>query len=199
MSMFRRTSPEEKDRIPPGQHLTRGWPVLHAEMIPRHDPATWRFKVWGECDNPFELGWDEFTALPRINETNDIHCVTGWTKFDNTWEGVPFKDLAARAKVKPTATHALVHAPSGYTANLPLEALMDDDVVFAFTHNGEPIEPQHGGPMRLVVPKRYFWKSVKWANGIEFLDHDERGFWEVRGYHNDAHPFDEERYSWQER
>lgn len=189
----------DRSRVPPNQRVTKGWPVLHAEDIPCFDPATWRFRVWGACANPVELSWEDFRALPVTTRTNDIHCVTGWTKFDNTWEGVLFRDVAALAKPTPAAVHALVHAPSGYTANLPLSALMDDDVMFAWSHDGEPLEPKHGGPMRLVVPKRYFWKSTKWANGVEFLDHDERGYWEVRGYHNDAHPFDEERYSWQER
>ncbi len=187
------------ERIPPGQHLTRGWPVLHDGPIPSFDPATWRFRMWGEVGNEVSLTWEEFTSLPRATQTNDIHCVTSWSKLDNTWEGVPFTTVEKLANPLPRATHALVHAPHGYTANLPLDALRDDDVLFAFTHNGEPLEPKHGGPMRLVVPKRYFWKSVKWANGIEFLPHDERGFWEVRGYHNDAFPFEEQRYSWQER
>jgi DMSO/TMAO reductase YedYZ molybdopterin-dependent catalytic subunit len=189
----------DRTRVPPNQRLTRGWPVLHFEEIPHFDPATWRFRVWGACANPFELSWDEFRALPHVTDTSDIHCVTGWSKLDNVWEGVSFREIASRAQPLPSATHALVHAPSGYTANLPLQALNDDDVLFAWSHDGAPLDPKHGGPMRLVVPKRYFWKSVKWANGVQFLDHDERGFWEVRGYHNDAHPFADERYSWQER
>jgi len=186
------------ERIPPGQHLTRGWPVLHEGPIPRFDPATWRFRCFGLVEREIEWTWDEFTSFPRTQLTSDFHCVTAWSKLDNTWEGVPFREIYARADVSPAATHALVHAPFGYSANLPLDALLDDDVVFAFTHDGKPLEPKHGGPMRLVVPKRYAWKSVKWADGIEFLDHNERGFWEVRGYHNDAFPFEEQRYSWQE-
>lgn len=195
--MFYRKGPA--GRVPPGQHLTRGWPVLHDGPIPQFDPQTWRFRVWGEVENELDLTWEEFRALPVITSSSDIHCVTSWSKLDNTWEGVPFTAVEALAKPRARATHALIHAPHGYTANLPLEALRDGDVLFAWSHDGEPLEPKHGGPMRLVAPKRYFWKSVKWANGIEFLDHDERGFWEVRGYHNDAFPFEDQRYSWQER
>ena len=185
-------------RVPPNQRLTRGWPVLHASPIPKFNPETWEFRVWGLVDNELEWTWDEFRALPTVTLTSDFHCVTGWSKLDNTWEGVSFRSVAALAGVQPAATHALVYAPFGYTANLPLEALMDDDVLFAWSHDGAPLEPEHGGPLRLVVPKRYAWKSVKWANGVHFLDHDVRGYWEERGYHNVADPFREERYSWQE-
>lgn len=197
--MLGRRSTEEALRIPPGQRLTRGWPVLHEGTVPRFDPATWRFRTFGLVAEPGELTWEAFRAMPPVRITSDFHCVTGWSKLGNTWEGVLFAEVAKRAKVLPGASHVLVHAPGGYTANLPLEALVDDDVLFAWSHDGAPLQPRHGGPLRLVVPKRYAWKSVKWANGIEFLDRDRRGFWEVRGYHNDAHPFAEERYSWQER
>jgi DMSO/TMAO reductase YedYZ molybdopterin-dependent catalytic subunit len=188
----------EAARIPPGQHLTRGWPVLHSESIPRFDPATWRFRVTGLVDREAEWTWDEFRALPPVTITSDFHCVTGWSKLDNEWEGARFRDVADRVSPRPEATHGVVSAPSGYTANLPLDVLLDDDVLFAWSHGGQPLEPKHGGPMRLVVPKRYGWKSVKWANGVRFLDRDQRGFWEERGYHNDAEPWAEERYSWQE-
>ena len=192
--MFHKSDP----RLPPGQHLTRGWPVLHEGPIPEFDPATWQFRCTGDVAAETTFTWDEFTALPRATVTADMHCVTAWSKFDNVWEGVLFRTFARRARAKPTATHALVRAPFGYSANLPLDVLLDDDVLFAFSHNGEPLARDHGGPMRLVVPTRYAWKSVKWANGVEFLDHDVRGFWEERGYHNEAHPENEERYSWQE-
>jgi DMSO/TMAO reductase YedYZ molybdopterin-dependent catalytic subunit len=185
-------------RIPPGQHLTRGWPVLHAETIPRFDPQTWRFRAGGLVEREAEWTWDEFRAFPTVTITSDFHCVTGWSKLDNEWEGVRFREVAERVGPRPEVTHCVISAPSGYTANLPLEVLLDDDVLFAWSHGGEPLEPKHGGPMRLVVPKRYGWKSVKWANGIRLLDHDERGFWEERGYHNNADPWPEERYSWQE-
>ena len=196
--MFARRTQEEAARIPPGQHLTRGWPVLHEGPIPAFDPDAWRFRCFGLVGKEIEWTWAEFTALPRVTLTADFHCVTGWSKLDNSWEGVAFRTVAALCDPAPTARAVLMHAPHGYTANLPLEALMDDDVLFAINHNGEPLVPKHGGPMRLIVPKRYAWKSVKWVNALEFLPEDERGFWEVRGYHNDAHPFAEERYSWQE-
>jgi DMSO/TMAO reductase YedYZ molybdopterin-dependent catalytic subunit len=185
-------------RTPPGQHLTRGWPILHAESIPPFDPATWRFRVDGEVEQPVDWSWEEFRALPSATLTSDFHCVTGWSKLDNEWEGVRFRDVAERARPRPSASHALVEAPSGYTANLPLDALTDDDVLFAWSHNGEPLPPEHGGPLRLVVPKRYGWKSVKWAVRVRFLDRDVRGYWEERGYHNEADPWLEQRYSWQE-
>lgn len=185
-------------RTPPGQHLTRGWPILHAEGIPPFDPATWRFRVTGEVEGPAEWSWEEFRALPATGSTSDIHCVTGWSKLDNTWEGVSFREVADRVRPSPTATHVLVEATSGYTANLPLEVVLDDDVLFAWAHDGQPLPPEHGGPLRLVVPKRYFWKSVKWAVGVRFLDRDVRGYWEERGYHNEAEPWAEQRYAWQE-
>ena len=185
-------------RTPPGQHLTRGWPILHAEGIPPFDPAAWRFRVTGEVEGPAEWSWEEFRALPATGSTSDIHCVTGWSKLDNTWEGVSFREVADRVRPSPGATHAIVEAPSGYTANLPLEVVLDDDVLFAWAHDGEPLPPEHGGPLRLVVPKRYFWKSVKWAVGVRFLDRDVRGYWEERGYHNEAEPWAEQRYAWQE-
>lgn len=185
-------------RTPPGQHLTRGWPILHAESIPPFDPSTWRFRADGEVDIPTDWGWDDFRALPPVTLTSDFHCVTGWSKLDNIWEGVRFGEIADRVRPRPGASHVLVEAPSGYTANLPLPALLDDDVLFAWSHNGEPLPPEHGGPLRLVVPKRYGWKSVKWANAVKFVERDVRGFWEERGYHNNAEPWAEERYSWQE-
>jgi DMSO/TMAO reductase YedYZ molybdopterin-dependent catalytic subunit len=185
-------------RTPPGQHLTRGWPILHAETIPPFDPAAWRFRVDGEVDQPVQWSWEEFRALPTATLTSDFHCVTGWSKLDNEWEGVRFREIAERAQARPSASHALIEAPSGYTANLPLEALTEDDVLFAWSHNGQPLPPEHGGPLRLVVPKRYGWKSVKWAVRVRFLDRDVRGYWEERGYHNEADPWLEQRYSWQE-
>jgi DMSO/TMAO reductase YedYZ molybdopterin-dependent catalytic subunit len=130
--------------------------------------------------------------------TSDIHCVTGWSKLGNNWEGVPFREVLDRAGPSSAATHALIEAPSAYTANLPLDALADDDVLFAWSHDGAPLPPEHGGPLRLVVPKRYFWKSVKWAVGVRVLARDVRGYWEERGYHNDADPWAEQRYAWQE-
>jgi len=196
---LKRGGQEDLDgRVPPNQRLTRGWPVLHASPVPKFNPAIWTFRVWGEVTNEFEIPWEEFRALPAVTTTSDFHCVTGWSKLDNTWEGISFAEIARRAEPKPTATHALIHAEYGYTANLPIDAMMDDDVLFAWSHDSAPLEAEHGGPLRLVVPKLYAWKSVKWVRGVRFLDHDERGYWEVRGYHNRADPWREERYSWQE-
>jgi DMSO/TMAO reductase YedYZ molybdopterin-dependent catalytic subunit len=189
---------EEAARIPPGQRLTKGWPILHAEGIPPFDPGAWRFRVTGAVDRTAEWTWDEFRALPTVTLTSDVHCVTGWSKLDNTWEGVAFREVLDRAGPNAAATHALVEASSAYTANLPLDALTDDDVLFAWSHDGAPLPPEHGGPLRLVVPKRYFWKSVKWAVGVRVLDRDVRGYWEERGYHNQADPWAEQRYAWQE-
>lgn len=196
--MKARRSPDEAARIPPGQRLTRGWPVLHASPIPAFNPETWRFRSWGLVEEETEWSWEVFRSFPAGRVISDFHCVTGWSKLDNAWEGVLFRDVAARAGMLPAATHALVYAPYGYTANLPLDALADEDVLFAWSHDGAQLAPEHGGPLRLVVPKRYAWKSVKWANGIQFLGHDVRGYWEERGYHNDADPWTQERYSWQE-
>ncbi|MFN2615096.1 MAG: molybdopterin-dependent oxidoreductase [Actinomycetota bacterium] len=183
--------------IPPGQHRARGWPVLHEGPIPPFDPDTWILRCFGDVGAETTLTWPQFNALPMIERTADFHCVTGWSKLDNVWRGVAFATVAARAQADRNATHVLVHAPYGYSANLPLDVLLEDGL-FAIEHDRRPLEAKHGGPMRLVVPSRYGWKSVKWANAVEFLAQDLRGFWEERGYHNRALPWNEERYAWQE-
>ena len=187
--------PSVAARIPPGQYKTDKFPVLHYGSVPRTDLVSWDFRVWGEVDAPFTLTWDQFKALPRKAVETDIHCVTRWSKLDTIWEGVPIGAVLEMANVRPNATHAVSHAEQGYTANLPLSILDDDDVLLADTFGGEPLEPEHGYPLRLVVPKRYFWKSSKWIRGLEFLDHDQLGFWERYGYNNDADPWKEERFS----
>jgi DMSO/TMAO reductase YedYZ molybdopterin-dependent catalytic subunit len=187
--------PAVAERIPPGQYKTDKFPVLHYGSIPSTDLATWDFRVFGEVDSPFTLTWGEFRALPRKQVQADIHCVTRWTKLDTGWEGVPIQEILTRAQVRPSATHVLAHSEQGYTANLPLSVLDDDDVLLADTYDGRPLEPEHGWPLRLFVPKRYFWKSAKWIRGLEFLDHDILGFWERYGYNNDADPWKEERFS----
>jgi DMSO/TMAO reductase YedYZ molybdopterin-dependent catalytic subunit len=191
----REKDPAVAARIPPGQYRTDKFPVLHYGSVPKTDLATWDFRVWGEVDAPYRLTWDEFKTLPRKTVGTDIHCVTRWSKLDTNWEGVPIQEVLSAAQVRPTATHVLSHCEQGYTANLPLEVLDDDDVLLADTFNGQPLEPEHGYPLRLLVPKRYFWKSAKWIRGLEFLDHDILGFWERYGYNNDADPWKEERYS----
>ena len=187
--------PAVMDRIPPGQYRTEKFPVLHYGSVPSTDLATWDFKIFGEVDAPFTLTWEQFKTLPRKTVKTDIHCVTRWTKLDTVWEGVAIQEILTLAQVRPTATHVLAHSEQGYTANLPLSVLDDDDVMLADTFDGQPLEKDHGWPLRLFVPKRYFWKSAKWVRGLEFLDHDQLGFWERYGYHNDADPWKEERFS----
>jgi DMSO/TMAO reductase YedYZ molybdopterin-dependent catalytic subunit len=186
---------EVADRIPPGQYRTMKFPVLHYGSVPRTDLAKWNFRVYGEVESPFTLSWDEFKSLPRKTVNCDIHCVTRWTRLDTTWEGVAIQEILSRAQLKPSARFVLAHCEQGYTANVPLEVLDDDDVLLADTFGGEPLEPEHGWPLRLLVPKRYFWKSAKWIRGLEFLDRDILGFWERYGYNNNADPWKEERYS----
>ena len=188
-------TPDQRRRVPPGQYVTEKWPVLHYGSVPRVDMATWRFRVWGEVDAPFELTWEQFKALPRKKIHTDIHCVTRWTKLDTDFEGVAIQHVLQLAQLRPSARFVVAHAEQGYTSNLPREVLDDDDVLLADTYAGEPLAPEHGYPLRLFVPKRYFWKSAKWLRGLEFLDHDQLGFWERYGYHNDADPWKEERFS----
>jgi DMSO/TMAO reductase YedYZ molybdopterin-dependent catalytic subunit len=201
MTMFdrlfgnRAPDPAVADRVPPGQYLTEKFPVLHYGSVPRVDLAAWDFRVYGLVDAPVTLSWEQFRTLPRKQLTTDIHCVTRWSKLDTTWEGVPIQAILELAGVQPAATHVLAHCEQGYTANLPLEVLDDDDVLLADTYDGKPLDPEHGYPLRLLVPKRYFWKSAKWLRALEFLDRDVLGFWERYGYHNDADPWKEERFS----
>jgi len=185
---------KEAGRLPPGQALTLKWPVLHYGSVPRFDPATWDFKVTGLVEVPRKLTWDEFNRLPRMAVTRDFHCVTRWSRFDNLWEGVNFREILSLAKPKNTASHVLVHAEQDFTANVPLADLDRDDVLFATHHDGQPLNADHGYPLRLVVPHLYAWKSVKWVRGIEFLDHDVPGFWERNGYHMYGDPFKEQRF-----
>ncbi len=187
--------PAEMERIPPGQYRTEKFPVLHYGSVPTTDLAKWDFKVYGEVDAPFTLTWDQFQTLHRKTVATDIHCVTRWTKLDTVWEGVAIQEILKLAQVRPGATHVVAHSEQGYTANLPLSVLDDDDVLLADTFDGQPLEKEHGWPLRLFVPKRYFWKSAKWIRGLEFLDHDQLGFWERYGYNNDADPWKEERFS----
>ncbi len=191
----RKLNEDVRARLPPGQYLTEKFPVLHYGSVPRIDLARWDFKVWGEVDNPFSLSWAELAALPRTTVKTDIHCVTRWSKLDTAWEGVPIRMILELAQVRPTATHVVAHSEQGYTTNLALDVLDDDDVLLADTYAGAPLEAEHGWPLRLLVPKRYFWKSAKWLRGLEFLSRDEPGFWERYGYHNEGDPWKEERFS----
>lgn len=188
----------EGGRVPPGQRVTRGWPVLHEGRVPRFDPATWRLEIDGACERTIALTYDELRALPNVAIHADMHCVTGWSKLDMDWNGVSLRTLLELASPSADAGHVLVHAEKGYTANLPLVSVLDDDVLVAWGQGGVDLAPKHGFPLRLVVPKLYAWKSVKWVRRIELLPSDRRGYWEVRGYHNRADPWLEERYSYQE-
>jgi DMSO/TMAO reductase YedYZ molybdopterin-dependent catalytic subunit len=181
-------------RLPPGQALTLKWPVLHYGGVPRFDPARWEFQVRGLVEAPLRLTWAEFKGLPRVRVTSDFHCVTRWSRFDNHWEGVAFRELLGRVKLEPRAGYVLVHAEQGFTANIPLADLDRDNVLFASHHDGAPLTAEHGFPLRLIVPHLYAWKSVKWVRGIEFLDHDLPGFWEQNGYHMYGDPWKEQRF-----
>jgi DMSO/TMAO reductase YedYZ molybdopterin-dependent catalytic subunit len=185
---------EDGERIPPGQYQTRKYPVLSYGPTPVIDLASWRFSVTGLVAAPLELTWAEFTALPTERITVDIHCVTRWSMLDAVWEGVPFAEIVGRAEPLPEARFVMQHSYGGYTANLPLDDLVRDDVLLAYRYNDAPLDPEHGGPMRLVVPHRYFWKSAKWLNRLEFLGQDRPGFWEQYGYHNRGDPWTEERF-----
>jgi DMSO/TMAO reductase YedYZ molybdopterin-dependent catalytic subunit len=182
-------------RLPPGQRLTRKWPVLHYGSVPNVDLSAWDFRIWGLVEEPVAMSWGQFEALRRAARRNDIHCVTGWSRLDNTWEGVAVHDVLALSRPTPKASHALVHAEHGFTANLALAELDRPENLFAVKHDGKELEPDHGWPLRLVVPHLYFWKSVKWVRGIEIMDHEQAGFWEQNGYHMHGDPWTEERYS----
>jgi DMSO/TMAO reductase YedYZ molybdopterin-dependent catalytic subunit len=186
--------PGGKDRLPPGQYLTKKWPVLSYERTPQALPVDWKLKITGEVENPFELTWQEFLALPHTTMTSDFHCVTSWSRYDNAWEGVHIREILQRARPLPTAKFVMARSWTGYTTNLPLSDLDDDDVMIVIKHDGQDLEPDHGGPVRLLVPKLYAYKSAKWLDGLEFMQHDRPGFWEQRGYHNRADPWKEERY-----
>ena len=181
-------------RLPPGQYYTEKWPVLHAGSIPSYDLSDWDFVVEGEVESPLRLSWEEFNALPRTSHTQDIHCVTRWSRFDTSFRGVHWRDLAELVKPKPSARFVVAHAEQGFTSNVPLGALEDEQAMIAYEADGELLDPEHGWPLRLVVPSRYFWKSAKWLRGLELLDHDQPGFWERYGYHNEADYWREERY-----
>jgi DMSO/TMAO reductase YedYZ molybdopterin-dependent catalytic subunit len=181
--------------LPPGQSLTLKWPVLHEGSPPRFDPETWDLTAKGLVENPLRLSWDEFKQLPRKRIVADFHCVTAWSKFDNEWEGVPFRVIADRARPAPEASHVMVLGDGGYTTNVPLRDLLEDDVLLADTHAPEPLTADHGAPLRLIVPKLYAWKSAKWLRGFDFMAQDRAGYWERVGYHMYGDPFREQRYS----
>lgn len=196
MALFnKKVDADKAARIPPGQSLTERFPVLHYGPVPHTDLAKWDFKIFGQVDEPVRWTWEEFLKLPTKTITADIHCVTRWTKLDTTWEGVPAKELLSHFNLKPEAKFVLAHSEYGFTANMPLDVFLDDDVLLAYKYDDKPLELEHGWPLRLLVPKKYFWKSAKWIRGIEFMTEDSWGFWEKNGYSNNADPWKEERYS----
>ena len=198
---------KREGRLPPGQSLSNKFPVLHYGQVPRFDPATWDFRVWGEVEAEVRWNWEEFRELPRTKLVMDIHCVTRWSKFDTEWEGVSVKRLVEEGhiRLKPSARFVLQHCEYGFTVNIPLEVALADNFLLATDFNGEPISPDHGYPLRGVVgsiPKRgelmspYFWKGGKWLRGLEFLGQDRLGFWEQAGYHNEADIWKEQRLAY---
>ena len=201
MALFRskaedkvRAAGYDPSRLPPGQYLTDKWPVLHAGSVPSTDLHTWTFRIWGEVEEPLTLTWEEFDALPKTEHVQDIHCVTRWSRFDMGFRGVHWRDLAPLVRPKPSARFVIAHAEQGFTANVPLASLEDEHALLATEANSEPLTEEHGWPLRLVIPGKYFWKSAKWLRGIELTASDRPGFWEGYGYHNDADPWEEERY-----
>jgi len=183
------------DRVPPGQQVTDKFPVLHYGPTPRFDPATWDFRTFGMVENPLCLTWEEFQQLPIQRQTCDIHCVTHWSKLDTVWEGVPFRVIVELTRPTPEARFVIAHCERGFTTSLPLATLMEDDVLLATRYDDQPLTPDHGYPLRLLVPRKYFWKSAKWLRALEFAARDRLGFWEQAGYNNNADPWQEERFA----
>jgi DMSO/TMAO reductase YedYZ molybdopterin-dependent catalytic subunit len=188
---------ERTQRIPPGQVRTRKWPVLHAGPTPAFDRAHWTFHVFGLVERPWQCSYDEFLALPRVQVRADMHCVTRWSKLDNLWEGVSTREVLSHVQVKPEARYALVHSEHGFATNLPLADFLGEDCLFAWRHDGADLTPDHGYPLRLVVPRLYAWKSAKWVRAVELLADDRAGFWESwenGGYHMRGDPWAEQRF-----
>ena len=196
--MAKNRTTDMSDRVPPGQFLVEKLPVLSYGPIPRFSLDKWDFRLFGLVETPKRLNYQQFRSLPQSQLTSDFHCVTTWSRLDNHWEGVKAMDLLSLVRLKPGARHVMIHCDGGYTTNLTLEQLVDDDVIFAHRLDGQDLAPDHGWPLRLIIPKLYAWKSAKWVRGVEFLAENIRGFWEVRGYHNRGNPWLEERYSDQE-
>ncbi len=186
-----------EQRIPPRQALTRKWPVLHAGTVPPFDQVAWRFDIFGLVEQPWSCTYEEFLALPHAQVKADMHCVTRWSKLDNLWEGVSTREALSKVNVRPEANFVMVHCEQGFTTNLPLDDFLGEDCLFAWKHNGELLEPDHGYPLRLVIPRLYAWKSAKWVRGIELMAKDRPGFWESwehGGYHMRGDPWNEERF-----
>ncbi len=183
------------ERLPPGQRLVHNFPVLDLGIQPEVPLAQWELKIHGLVENPVSLNWQQFRALPQFKDVSDFHCVTTWSQFNMEFEGVAFFTLADLVKPKPEATHVFFKSYDGYSTNNPLAVCLDDDVLLAHSWNGQPLTKEHGGPVRVIIPKRYAWKGAKFVSGITFLAEDKLGFWEVRGYSNGADPWTEDRYA----
>jgi len=183
------------ERLPPGQKVVADWPVFTYGATPRIELSQWRLRLFGAVEQEVEFAWEEFIALPSTRVRCDIHCVTSWSRLGNEFEGAAFRELLKHVKLLPSVQQVLVHCYGGYTTNVALEELMKDDVLLAYRHDGKELAPEHGGPLRLVVPHLYFWKSAKWVCAFEFLVEERPGFWEMRGYHIRGDPWKEERYS----
>jgi len=185
----------ESERLPPGQHLVKDWPVLDLGRQPDIEKEDWKLKIYGAAANPFTWDWAQFKVQPQSHFVSDIHCVTTWSRYDNRWDGVSTRDLIAAARPLPDAKFVVLHAFDGYTTNLTLEDFAAEDALLAHSWEGKPLTLHHGGPVRLVVPHLYFWKSAKWIAKIQFTTENRPGFWEVNGYHDRGDPWEEERYS----
>lgn len=194
--LIRSSDTQRKERVPPGQRVTQRWPVLHYGNVQNIDVSKWRFAISGLVEKELRLSYEEFMALPRVEVFSDVHCVTGWSRLDNLWEGVSTSVIRDLAKVRPEARFVIVHGAGDFTTNLTLGDFLELDVLFAVKHDGTTLTPEHGYPVRLVVPRLYFWKSAKWVVGVEFTAEDRPGFWESHGYHNRGDPWQEERYGY---
>jgi DMSO/TMAO reductase YedYZ molybdopterin-dependent catalytic subunit len=190
-----KTARPESERLPPGQHLVRDWPVLDLGEQPKIALADWRLTIDGVVEHPTMWTWEAFFSQPETESVSDIHCVTTWSRYDNRWTGVATRDLLDAVAPKPEARFVMLHSYDEYTTNLTLEDFASPDVLLAHSWEGTPLTREHGGPVRLIVPHLYFWKSAKWLQRIEFRSHDERGLWEANGYHNRGDPWQEQRYS----
>lgn len=188
------TGKSGQDRLPPGQRLTADWPVLDLGITPNLTTEDWSLSVGGACETPLKWSWADFMAQPQVELTSDIHCVTTWSRYDNTWKGVSARHLLEQARPRDSAEFIMFRSYDGYTTNVPLKYFADDDVLLAHSWEGAPLTRDHGGPVRVVIPKLYFWKSAKWLRAITFMDKDSPGYWELRGYHDRGDPWTEERY-----
>jgi len=193
--IIRSPDTKRKDRVPPGQEVTEKWPVLHDGKISNIDTSRWTFTISGMVEKERNISYQEFMSLPRVKVFSDIHCVTGWSKLNNLWEGVSTRVVGELSHILPEARFVIVHAARGFTTNLSLDDFFESDALFAIKRNNKALSPEHGYPVRLVVPRLYFWKSAKWVVGVEFTEENRKGFWESHGYHNHGDPWKQERYS----